>query len=684
MAVNQVATLGVKVDPRGAVTGAKRARTAIQSIGKTANNVKNRIMSVQGALLGLGAGAFLKSVITTASSVESLQIRLKFLTNTTEEAAQAFQDMNTFASKVPFSLEEIERASPLLLTVAKDASELNNLLAITGDIAAVSGLSFEATAGQLQRAMAGGIAAADMFREKGVKAFLGFKEGVQYNAEQTKQIIEDIWKNSTSTAVGATEALADSFVGQTSMMGDAFRNLKLAVADSGVFELTAKAVQKITALMNSEETVENMKKFGGAIVTVGKALGAIIDSTLALPKWILEVGIVMAILGGKKGKLIVAGLIGMAAALDKITDAYKEFKSVPNAYMDLNKDLDAAQAKFVTIKTKVDLAKKAINEYHNAERIGIATDDQYAAMRKGMDYVIKVTPNLQRAKDKIDEIKGALDDLDTAFKAGTFSTVGEISTSMLGNIKVTLEETEALSDAIVIAADSFDYLTKRADNFFHPTSIMARGINIVRDGFHGMLNVIKDTTIAMDKSIHPTQIMGAEFDRLAKIAKESQIKIEEFANGVAQTIEDSIVKMVQGLMTFKDVVKSVFAFVAQELVRSQIAQPMADAVKLMLTGGKKGITGNPHKGSSNGFLQDVFGGLGLFANGGRPPVGVPSIVGERGAELFVPDSAGTVVPNNQMGGQTINVTYSPQVNALDPRTAQAVIAENATTIIAYQ
>ena len=33
-------------------------------IGKTANNVKNRIMSVQGALLGLGAGAFLKSVIS--------------------------------------------------------------------------------------------------------------------------------------------------------------------------------------------------------------------------------------------------------------------------------------------------------------------------------------------------------------------------------------------------------------------------------------------------------------------------------------------------------------------------------------------------------------------------------------------------------------------------------------------
>lgn len=37
-----------------------------------------------------------------------------------------------------------------------------------------------------------------------------------------------------------------------------------------------------------------------------------------------------------------------------------------------------------------------------------------------------------------------------------------------------------------------------------------------------------------------------------------------------------------------------------------------------------------------------------FADGGRPPVGQPSMVGERGPELFVPDTAGTIVPNDQI------------------------------------
>ena len=55
------------------------------------------------------------------------------------------------------------------------------------------------------------------------------------------------------------------------------------------------------------------------------------------------------------------------------------------------------------------------------------------------------------------------------------------------------------------------------------------------------------------------------------------------------------------------------------------------------------------------------GFLGMFANGGRPPVGRPSIVGERGPELFVPDRAGTIIPNNQLGGSTsvvVNVDAS--------------------------
>ena len=50
-----------------------------------------------------------------------------------------------------------------------------------------------------------------------------------------------------------------------------------------------------------------------------------------------------------------------------------------------------------------------------------------------------------------------------------------------------------------------------------------------------------------------------------------------------------------------------------------------------------------------------------FANGGRPPVGKPSIVGERGPELFTPGVSGTITPNEMLGGSTnivVNVDAS--------------------------
>lgn len=62
-----------------------------------------------------------------------------------------------------------------------------------------------------------------------------------------------------------------------------------------------------------------------------------------------------------------------------------------------------------------------------------------------------------------------------------------------------------------------------------------------------------------------------------------------------------------------------------------------------------------------------------FADGGNPPVGKQSLVGERGPELFVPKQAGTIIPAGQFGskaGQTIS--YSPVIN-IDSRSDAAQI-----------
>ena len=86
---------------------------------------------------------------------------------------------------------------------------------------------------------------------------------------------------------------------------------------------------------------------------------------------------------------------------------------------------------------------------------------------------------------------------------------------------------------------------------------------------------------------------------------------------------------------------------------------------------------------STGF--SAFQNLQGFANGGRPPVNRPSIVGERGPELFIPGAQGTIVPNHALGSSNIvvNVDASgtqaqgnqPNAKALGAAIGAAVQAE---------
>ena len=83
-------------------------------------------------------------------------------------------------------------------------------------------------------------------------------------------------------------------------------------------------------------------------------------------------------------------------------------------------------------------------------------------------------------------------------------------------------------------------------------------------------------------------------------------------------------------------------------------------------GGGGGGFGSGFGGWGNGFMpwgqgqgnaranQPALPGN-WYAEGGRPPVGEPAIIGERGPELFVPDRAGTIVPNDRLAGDVVDM-----------------------------
>ena len=129
-----------------------------------------------------------------------------------------------------------------------------------------------------------------------------------------------------------------------------------------------------------------------------------------------------------------------------------------------------------------------------------------------------------------------------------------------------------------------------------------------------------------------------EAKKLADNAAIIEDSFKRLSDTITQDIGNGIKGLIKGTQSLNDVLRNV-------------TNKIADAFLNMA------IFGNFGGGSVTGGLLGAIG----FANGGRPPVGRASIVGERGPELFVPDRAGTIIPNNQLGGGTsivVNVDAS--------------------------
>jgi len=133
-----------------------------------------------------------------------------------------------------------------------------------------------------------------------------------------------------------------------------------------------------------------------------------------------------------------------------------------------------------------------------------------------------------------------------------------------------------------------------------------------------------------------------------------------------QGFEDAMVKMVQtGKLSFKDLFNTLIA----QAVRVQSSKLLSSIFGMLGFGGGSTLAG-----------ASVLG-LPGYASGGNVPAGQLSVVGERGPELFVPQSAGKIVPNNQLGmGQSIinnnntAVTYS--IQAVDASSFRSMLARD--------
>ncbi len=205
-------------------------------------------------------------------------------------------------------------------------------------------------------------------------------------------------------------------------------------------------------------------------------------------------------------------------------------------------------------------------------------------------------------------------------------------------------------------ASATDVLAKKFNDIF--SGAIADGITALVEGTKSLKDVLKDVGKSISTQI--TQIAA------------KQVSDTLFAKGGALGGVGDFFAGIFGGKSGDSTLSSAGTTLITAGVGLQAAAVAIEtaAVALTASAGGNAFSSAFGKGSDPlGEVLKLFGAVPTFAAGGRPPIGRASIIGEHGPELWIPDTSGTVVSNDELqrrraarfggGDMSVNV-YVPE------------------------
>jgi lambda family phage tail tape measure protein len=302
---------------------------------------------------------------------------------------------------------------------------------------------------------------------------------------------------------------------------------------------------------------------------------------------------------------------------------------------------NAAKAKIEAeeIRRGEKLSPEEQTKYYEAARQGIesvkAAQDQLNNTTEKynlIQYGLKTQYDLQK------KIRDVQHEMNTSTMSGIAKKYADIEKAAMDSAEAQIQAEELRTGRTFSNAEKLAYYEEAR-----------KGIEALKEAETDAWNSSRDGLTGLKKALNEY------VDDATNAAK----NVENVFKKATQGMEDMIVNFAKtGKLEFKGFVNSIL----EELLRSQLRQTMASLFSL---------SGNLTK-SSGGLL----GGSiipGILAAGGPVSDRRPYLVGERGPELFIPNSAGSMVPNSGLSGGG-NVTYN--ISAVDALSFKQMIAKD--------
>lgn len=554
---------------------ASAANTKVNTFGKTVKNLLATLAVFQTA----------KFVIFQTAQLETQTKALEVLTGSSEKAFDIVKEIKAFGAVTPFKSSELIEVTKRMAAFGFATEEVVDITKRIADIAGTAGADIDGVALAI-----GKVQAKNKFMQE--ENIMLLEKGINV----TKELEEITGMNGETLA----EAMSKGEIGANKFV----QAIKKATSEGGQF-FEGASKQSDTLAGKFSTFVDNVETFA-------QNLGTIFEEPL---KFILDQLNAIASEFNKIFSLLTDANIGASNRAVGAASFKSRFGAQKDAVSDITKAVELLDPSFV--KTEEDAAKL----FAQLDRIS-----DVMKVVQGPDSV------------KVLEGRGLLGPLIEA-------------TNQMDDIRKQVKATLAAQKQLTIEnKKTNEKVIKTKDNTENIKNAV-EGTVTLNDLFNGSLSdtssVLGENNVKLKELFNTNKLLTSDADKLRD-------KYMEVGQAIEKDIVGSLTDALTGVESFGQAAANVLNSLKRKIIEVQVEKAVAGIGNAIggflgnIFGGGGGMQNNltlyPDAFNTQFELSPLLG----FADGGKPPVGKPSIVGERGPELFIPSISGTIIPNEKI------------------------------------
>ena len=623
----------IKAETKGLRAGMSRVNKQLDKANTKAKAAKMSFAGLGKVFAVLGLARVATGIVRTTKTFEDLEATLQANTGNAQETAKALGMIEEFTSKTTFQIEEV--TSAFIELKRKGISATREELQGLGNVAAANNQSIEQVAMGVTRAATTSIEQLQMLgfqgKSSGDMITLSYGEGAdkleKTFKKTTANVLEFVAAIGDEKFHSAIADRANTVSGAFSNLGDNIGFFAKAVGEGGLKPVLVEATRGLSKMMIKAKPLG--AALGGAIKTSVEALTVAFSY---IRPAVITVTAAFAVFAAPAMWAAFSGaLLAAVTAVKALTVAL-----IKNAAAWLASPVTWIMGLFALIAAGIHLVRKNIETlsaiWHNTFSVRIPNglthmQVAFAKVKEGIinimnDLLAKVAPVITKLIEAYNSVNIGLEDMEmpdfhidtTELKADTQVLKDEIAARLL-----TLKEYK-----------DFDW-----------GNISKEGFQKLTDWVMGDAGKKEDELQEFDKSTIPKKrkedggyfggagtVSGLE--KMKAAFEEMKPAIVETTNAFTNDFVNALLSGESAMDSFKNFAKQMVSQIISSFMQLMVIKPIMDAIM--------GSMGMP---------------VAAKAGGGTVQAGRPVLVGERGAEMFIPNSSGKIVNNqglNQMGG----------------------------------